>query len=88
VILSGDLNSRPTDLPVRILRQYLLDAQEQGGTGAGLTVPEDHPVNRIDYILYDNDFGILPDSTQVLPSGSSDHRSVWTELVLRPKRQC
>jgi endonuclease/exonuclease/phosphatase (EEP) superfamily protein YafD len=45
-------------------------------------------VNRIDYILYDNDFGILPDSTQVLPSGSSDHRSVWTELVLRPKRQC
>ena len=32
-IVAGDLNSRPTDLPVRILRQYLLDAQEQGGTG-------------------------------------------------------
>lgn len=88
VIVSGDLNSRPTDLPVRILRQYLLDAQEQGGTGLGLTVPEGDPVHRIDYILYDNDFGILPGSTQVLPSGSSDHRSVWTELVLRPRHQC
>jgi endonuclease/exonuclease/phosphatase family metal-dependent hydrolase len=87
-ILSGDLNSRPGDLPVRILRQYLLDAQEQGGTGPGLTVPEAHPRSRIDYILYDNDFAPLPGSTQVLPSGSSDHRSVWTELVLRPKGQC
>lgn len=88
VIVSGDLNSRPTELPVKILRQYLLDAQEQGGTGLGLTVPEGDPENRIDYILYDNHFGIVPDSTQVLPSGSSDHRSVWTELVLRPPGQC
>src|SRR4029077_10354511 len=30
-ILAGDLNSRPGTLPVRILRGYLLDAQEQGG---------------------------------------------------------
>jgi len=87
-IVAGDLNSRPTDLPVRILRQYLLDAQEQGGTGPGLTVPEGAPRSRIDYILYDNDFAAVPDSTRVLPSGSSDHRSVWTELVLRPKGQC
>ena len=87
-ILSGDLNARPGDLPVRILRQYLLDAQEQAGTGPGLTVPEGDPQHRIDYILYDNHFGAVPDSTQVLPSGSSDHRSVSTELVLRPKGQC
>jgi len=87
-ILSGDLNSRPGDLAVRILRQYLLDAQEQGGTGPGLTVPEGAPQNRIDYVLYDNHFAAVPDSTQVLPSGSSDHRSVWTELVLRPRGQC
>lgn len=87
-IVSGDLNSRPGDLPVRILRQYLLDAQEQGGTGAGLTVPEVDPRSRIDYILYDNDFAALPGSTRVLLSASSDHRSVWTELVLRPKGQC
>jgi endonuclease/exonuclease/phosphatase family metal-dependent hydrolase len=87
-IVSGDLNSRPGDLPVRILRQYLLDAQEVGGTGAGLTVPEGSPRSRIDYILYDNHFAALPRSTRVLASGSSDHRSVWTELVLRPKGQC
>jgi endonuclease/exonuclease/phosphatase family metal-dependent hydrolase len=87
-IVSGDLNSRPGDLPVRILRQYLLDAQQQGGTGPGHTVPEGSPRNRIDYILYDNHFAAVPESTQVLASGSSDHRSVWTELVLRPKGQC
>ena len=87
-VVSGDLNSRPTDLPVRILRQYLLDAQQYGGTGPGLTVPEADPQNRIDYILYDNHFAPLPGSSQVLPSGSSDHRSVFTELVLRPKGQC
>lgn len=87
-IVSGDLNSRPGDLPVRILRQYLLDAQEQGGTGPGFTVPEAHPRSRIDYILYDNGFAAVPGTTQVLPSGSSDHRSVFTELVLRPRGQC
>lgn len=88
VILAGDLNSRPTTLPVRILRQYLLDAQEYGGHGLGLTVPEGDPVNRIDYVLYDNHFAVVPGSTQVLPSASSDHRSVWTELVLRSKDGC
>jgi endonuclease/exonuclease/phosphatase family metal-dependent hydrolase len=87
-ILSGDLNSRPDELPVRILRQYLLDAQVYGGSGSGLTVPEAHPRSRIDYILYDNDFAPLPGSTQVLQSASSDHRAVSTELVLRPKGQC
>jgi endonuclease/exonuclease/phosphatase family metal-dependent hydrolase len=87
-ILSGDLNSRPGDLPVRILRQYLLDAQEYGGRGRGLTVPEADPRSRIDYILYDNHFAPARDSTRVLASTSSDHRAVWTELVLRPKGQC
>jgi endonuclease/exonuclease/phosphatase family metal-dependent hydrolase len=87
-ILAGDLNSTPDELPLRILRQYLLDAQQYGGTGPGYTVPEGHPENRIDYILYDNHFAPLPGSTQVLPSASSDHRSVWTELVLRPRGTC
>jgi endonuclease/exonuclease/phosphatase family metal-dependent hydrolase len=87
-VLAGDLNSGPTDLPVRILRQFLLDAQQYGGRGPGLTVPEAAPRSRIDYILYDNHFAPLPGSTLVLPSSSSDHRSVSTELVLRPKGQC
>lgn len=88
VILSGDLNSRPGDLPVRILRQYLLDAQQYGGRGRGLTVPEADPRSRIDYILYDNHFAPVRDSTQVVRSSASDHRAVWTDLVLRPRGQC
>lgn len=86
-IVAGDLNSRPVDLPVRILRQYLLDAQQQGGTGPGNTVPETAPRSRFDYVLYDNHFAPVAGSTQVLPS-ASDHRGVLTELVLRPKGQC
>ena len=87
-ILAGDLNSRPGTLPVRILRGYLLDAQEQAGTGTGDTVPADTPVNRIDYVLYDNHFRPTPGGTQVLPSSSSDHRAVLSELILLPGGRC
>jgi endonuclease/exonuclease/phosphatase family metal-dependent hydrolase len=87
-ILAGDLNAFPGTLPVRILRQYLLDSQEQGGTGRGDTVPEGDPRDRIDYVLYDNDLAVVPGSTQVRASSSSDHRSVFTELALLPRRGC
>jgi endonuclease/exonuclease/phosphatase family metal-dependent hydrolase len=87
-VVAGDLNSPPTDLPVRILRQYLVDAQEQGGTGAGDTVPEEAPTSRIDYVLHDRHFATVPGSTRVLPSDSSDHRSVFTELALLPQHGC
>jgi len=84
-IVAGDLNSPPDDLPVRILRPYLLDAQEQSGTGAGLTVPQSDPDRRIDYVLYDNSFTAVRGGTRVLPSDVSDHRSVLTVLALRRK---
>lgn len=87
-IVAGDLNSVPTDLPERILRQHLLDAQQEGGTGPGDTLPEEAPVSRIDYVLYDHHFAVVPGSTQVRPSESSDHRSVFTELALLPKTGC
>ena len=86
-IVAGDLNSPPGSLPVRILRGYLLDAQEQAGVGSGDTVPEGAPVNRIDYVLYDNHFRPTPQSTEVLAS-SSDHRAVRSELILLPGRHC
>ncbi len=86
-IVAGDLNSRPGTLPVRLLRGYLLDAQEQAGTGRGDTVPEGRPQNRIDYVMYDNHFRPVPGSTQVLAS-SSDHRAVRSELVLLPSSHC
>ncbi len=52
-ILAGDLNSGPADVPARILRRDLDDAQEQGGTGAGETYPQASPIDRLDYVLYD-----------------------------------
>jgi endonuclease/exonuclease/phosphatase family metal-dependent hydrolase len=85
-IVAGDLNSSPGDVPVRILRQYLLDAQEEGGTGSGATTPESSPQNRFDYVLYDNAFAVVRGSTRAVPSASSDHRSVFTELTLLPHR--
>ena len=87
-VVAGDLNSEPTELPVRILRQHLLDAQEQAGTGSGDTVDEEDPSRRIDYVLYDDHFAAVADSTQVLPSAVSDHRSVVTDLALLPPHGC
>jgi endonuclease/exonuclease/phosphatase family metal-dependent hydrolase len=87
-IVAGDLNSEPTDLPVSILRQYLLDAQEQSGSQPGYTIPETDPTGRIDYVLYDNHFTSVAASTRVLPSAVSDHRSLLTELTLRPPGRC
>ena len=81
-ILAGDLNSVPADLPARILRRDLLDAQEEGGTGPGDTYPQTNPSGRFDYILYDRRLAPVPGSTQVRASGSSDHRSVFTKLTL------
>jgi len=86
-ILAGDLNAQPRSRPVQILRQHLLDAQEEGGDGGGgETIPETFPRSRFDYVLYDNAFAVVPGSTRVLPSGSSDHRAVVTELALLPGR--
>lgn len=88
VIVAGDLNSVPTDLPERILRQRLLDAQEEGGSGSGDTIPQADPSSRFDYILFDHHFTVAPGSTRVLSSQSSDHRPVFTRLTLLPKRGC
>ena len=87
-ILAGDLNSVPTDLPVRILRRFLLDAQEEGGTGEGDTIPEPSPAARFDYVLYDEHLAVVPDSTRVRSSASSDHAAVSTELTLLPGHGC
>jgi endonuclease/exonuclease/phosphatase family metal-dependent hydrolase len=87
-IVAGDLNSGPGALPARILRRHLLDAQQHGGTGRGDTIPEADPRRRIDDVLYDDHFAVVPDSTQVRPSASSDHRSVFTELTLLPQQAC
>jgi endonuclease/exonuclease/phosphatase family metal-dependent hydrolase len=88
VILAGDLNSVPDDVPARILRRDLLDAQEQGGTGPGDTYPETSPRSRLDYVFYGGQLAVVPGSTRVRASASSDHRSVFTELALLPDHGC
>ncbi len=87
-ILAGDLNSVPADVPARILRRELLDAQEEGGAGPGDTYPETNPSGRFDYILYDRQLAAVPGSTQVRASRSSDHRSVFAELTLLAQHAC
>jgi endonuclease/exonuclease/phosphatase family metal-dependent hydrolase len=87
-ILAGDLNSVPADVPARILRRDLLDAQEEGGTGRGDTYPQADPSSRFDYILYDRRLAPVPGSTHVRASRSSDHRSVFTRLTLLPDHGC
>jgi endonuclease/exonuclease/phosphatase family metal-dependent hydrolase len=87
-IVAGDLNAVPTDLPVRILRRHLLDAQDEGGTGPGDTIPQADPSSRFDYILYDHHFAVAPGSTRVRASASSDHRSVVTTLTLFTRHGC
>jgi endonuclease/exonuclease/phosphatase family metal-dependent hydrolase len=87
-ILAGDLNSVPADLPARILRRHLLDAQQEGGSGPGDTYPQTSPGSRLDYILHDRRLAVLPGSTQVRASGSSDHRSLFSRLTLLGGRGC
>ena len=87
-VLAGDLNSVPADVPARILRRDLLDAQAEGGTGSGDTYPQTNPSSRFDYILYNRRLAVVPDSTQVRASRSSDHRSVFTELTLLTRHGC
>lgn len=87
-ILAGDLNSEPDDVPARILRRNLLDAQEEAGTGKGATYPQASPTDRLDYILYGPRLAAVPGSTQVGTSQSSDHRSVFTKLRLLAQDSC
>jgi len=56
--------------------------------GRGDTVPETDPEGRIDYVLYDSHLAVVPGSTRVLPSASSDHRAVFTKLALLPDHPC
>lgn len=78
-VLAGDLNSTPVSRPLRTLRQELTDVR---GTGLGLSFPARFPLWRIDYILASRHF--KPGASAVVPTGASDHRMLWAELVCLP----
>ena len=72
-VVMGDLNARPSELEIVMLRDAgLVDAL--AGVVPGYTSPSDDPEKRIDYILVSPEFTVtdvvIPNST------ASDHRPV------------
>jgi len=49
-ILAGDLNAEPGSLPIQILEQQWTPAYKR--ENPDFTFPSDHPVKKIDYIMY------------------------------------
>ncbi|MCK7541003.1 MAG: endonuclease/exonuclease/phosphatase family protein [Marinilabiliales bacterium] len=56
VIVTGDFNDTPISYTYRIMRRGLKDAFVEAGYGAGFTYRGKYPPNRIDYILYNEEF--------------------------------
>jgi endonuclease/exonuclease/phosphatase family metal-dependent hydrolase len=56
VIVAGDFNDTPVSYSYRKIRRGLNDAFVNSGYGAGFTYRGNYPPNRIDYILYGNEF--------------------------------
>jgi len=56
VIVCGDFNDTPVSYSYRKIRKGLEDAFVDSGTGAGFTYKDKYPSNRIDYILFGEEF--------------------------------
>ncbi len=56
VIVCGDFNDTPVSFSYRKIRKGLDDAFVEAGRGAGFTYKDKYPPNRIDYILYSEEF--------------------------------
>ena len=56
VIVTGDFNDTPISYTYRTMRRGLKDAFVEAGYGAGFTYKGKYPPNRIDYILYNEEF--------------------------------
>lgn len=82
VILCGDFNATPDTSVYAAMRTFLTDTWSEVGKGDGLTIPVEHPTERIDYIWISRD-AIEPRHAQVLSSEASDHLPVVAELRLK-----
>lgn len=71
VIVCGDFNDTPVSYSYRKIRRGLNDAFVDSGTGAGFTYKDKYPSNRIDYILFDNNFNC--EGFELLRVNYSDH---------------
>ncbi len=82
-LLTGDMNSRPSERTYRVLLESGTDVADSAGV-TGPTFPADRPVQRIDYIFAKLSQGWRVKSVRVLPdSVASDHRPVVAVLELR-----
>ena len=80
VLVMGDLNTAGTDPTLSALTAELADSRETVKGGFGFTWPASFPLTRPDHVL---GRGLTPVSDQVLLSGGSDHRAVWSVWIWR-----
>ncbi len=79
-ILAGDMNAKPDEEPIRILRRHWVYA---GDDPPSPTVPVVNPTSRIDYIFYRGAADFRLKEARVVPEETaSDHRPVFAELEL------
>jgi len=79
VVLTGDLNATPQTEEITTLTSLLTDSHEAAGTGDGFTHPQEAPSAEIDYVLAGRARFL---DSEVLPTQSSDHRSVVAKLLV------
>lgn len=77
-ILAGDMNAKPEEEPIRILRERWTNATDDPPSP---TVPVVNPTSRIDYIFYrPADRFVLKEARVIPEEMASDHRPVFAEL--------
>ncbi len=82
VLVLCDCNATPRSRQYALLHQYLNEAYGERGWGFGLTFPADRPMIRIDYVWYSDAFEAL-EAKVWSEGGTSDHRPLWTRLILK-----
>jgi endonuclease/exonuclease/phosphatase family metal-dependent hydrolase len=79
-IIAGDLNAMPDSRPIK---EFEKEWKIAGDDASILTFPADHPVRRIDYVMYRPEGKWEVDEVRVLDEPvASDHRPVLTVLRL------
>lgn len=81
VIVCGDFNDTPISYSYRKIRKGLNDAFVESGNGAGFTYKGKYPPNRIDYILFDDNF--LSNAYKTDRIKYSDHYPVSALLKIK-----
>lgn len=79
VILAGDLNAEPNDQEIRVLLENWASSLD-----AVPTFPVSPPEKKIDYIMYDKNWGYRLSTSRVFNVQFSDHLPMMDTFVLEP----